>query len=273
LPGGRLSGDYGRVERPSVLEVLDRADRADSLPRLGGMARADGVVIVSERHWAFAGVDGSLREGRMPSPPQALRRVPLIRGLLRLSASLSPLFRGAGVARRRERLFLAIAVLAPLGLVFVPDRVGLVVGLALTAGLLLWFLRGRTLFLHGAEHRAIAAAEERDLGRTWSGVKRPSRFSARCGTNFAALLLPVATLGQRFWPLPTAAMTPLVVTVLSLAVTMELWQLVQASTHRAARVFLLPGLGLQRLTTREPKLDETRVALTAVASVLRRELA
>ena len=54
---------------------------------------------------------------------------------------------------------------------------------------------------------------------------------------------------------------------------MELWQLVQASTHRAARVFLLPGLGLQRLTTREPKLDETRVALTAVASVLRRELA
>ena len=235
------------------------------------MARADGVVIVSERYWAFAGVDGTLREGRMPSPPATLRRVPLIRGLLRLGASLSPLFRGAGVARRRERLFLAVAVLAPLALVFAPDRVSLVVGIALTAGLLLWLLRGRTLFLHGAEHRAIAAAEQRSLGATWAGLARPSRFSARCGTNFAALLMPVATLGQRFWPLPTAALTPLVVTVLSLAVTMELWQLVQASTHRAARAFLLPGLALQRVTTREPTVDETRVALTAVASVLQRE--
>jgi len=61
------------------------------------------------------------------------------------------------------------------------------------------------------------------------------------------------------------------VTVLALAVTMELWQLVQASSQRAARVFLLPGLILQRLTTREPTVEETRVALTAVASVVRRE--
>jgi uncharacterized protein YqhQ len=273
LPGGCPHGDHAEVERPSVLEVLHRADRALALPRLGGMARADGVVIVSERYWAFAGVDGSLREGRMPSPPRPLRRIPLLRGLLRLSLSLTPLFRGAGVARRRERVFLALAVLAPLGLVFVPARVGLVVGLALTAGLILWLLRGRTLSLHGAEHRAIAATEQRDLAHTWSGERRPSRFSARCGTNFAALLLPVATLGQRVWPLPTAALTPLVVTVLSLAVTMELWQLVQASTHRAARVFLVPGLALQRLTTREPTLEETRVALTAVSSVLRREFA
>jgi len=34
----------------------------------------------------------------------------------------------------------------------------------------------------------------------------------------------------------------------------------------------LPGLALQRLTTREPELADTRVALRAVASVLRREL-
>jgi uncharacterized protein YqhQ len=54
---------------------------------------------------------------------------------------------------------------------------------------------------------------------------------------------------------------------------MELWRAVQASRARLARVFLLPGLVLQRLTTREPSLEETRVALAAVASVLRRELA
>jgi uncharacterized protein YqhQ len=264
--------DHGGVLHASVVDVLDRADRTSKLPRLGGMARADGVVIVSERAWAFAGVDGSLREGTMPHPPRALDRIPLVRGLVRLGASLSPLFRGRGVARGRERLFLFCAVLAPLGLVFVPPRAGLFAGLVLTAALMVWLLRGRTLFLHGAEHRAIAAAELRRLRDTWEGVASPSRFASRCGTNFAALLLPVATLGQRFWPLPTAALTPLVVTVLSLAVTMEVWQLVQASSRRSARVFLLPGLALQRVTTREPRLDETRVALRAVASVLRREL-
>jgi uncharacterized protein YqhQ len=53
---------------------------------------------------------------------------------------------------------------------------------------------------------------------------------------------------------------------------MELWMAVQASGRRAARLFLLPGLALQRLTTREPRLEETRVALIAVATVLEREL-
>jgi uncharacterized protein YqhQ len=271
LPGGPRFDDHLGVDA-SVLAALDRADASPSLPRLGGMARADGVVIVSERHWAFAGVDGSLREGDMPSPPQALRRIPLLRGLVRLSSSLSPLFRRTGVARRRERWFLAIAVLGPLALVFVPHTVSLVVGLTITLALVAWLLRGRTLFLHGAENRAIAAVEARRLRDTWSGAARPSRFSPRCGTNFAALVLPIATLGQRFWPLETAAFTPLVVTVLSLAVSMELWQLVQGSSLRVARSLLVPGLILQRVTTREPTLDETHVALRAVASVLQRDL-
>jgi uncharacterized protein YqhQ len=272
LPGGRRFDDHLGVECASPLELLDRADSAPSLPRLGGMARPDGVVIVSERHWAFAGVDGSLREGTMPRTPVPLRRVPLVRGLARLAASLSPLFRRSGVARRRERWLLGVAVLAPPTLVFLPHMISLVVGLAVTVGSICWLLRGRTLFLHGAEHRAIAAVECRSLRSTWSGVVRPTRFSPRCGTNFAALLLPIAVLAQRLLPLGTAAFAPFVVTVLSLAVTMELWQLVQTSSLRAARVFLVPGLLLQRVTTREPTLAETQVALRAVAAVLRRDL-
>jgi uncharacterized protein YqhQ len=63
------------------------------------------------------------------------------------------------------------------------------------------------------------------------------------------------------------------VVILSLALTMELWLAVEGSAKRVAKAFLLPGLGLQRLTTREPRLEETRIALRAVASVLERELA
>ncbi len=254
-----------------MLETLDRADAAQELPRLGGMARADGVVIVSERYWAFARCDGSLREGRMPAAPRVLRRVPLVRGLVRLAASLSPIFRRTGVSRRRERWFLLVAILAPVSLFFLPHVARLGIAIAVTVALVGWLFRGRTLFLHGAEHRAIAATEERRLRDTWCGITRPSRFSPRCGTNFSALLLPVAILAQRFWPLDTAAFTPLVVSVLSLALTMEIWQLVQASSRRSLRALLVPGLLLQRVTTREPTLDETRVALLAVTSVLRRE--
>ena len=251
--------------------MLARADSASVLPRLGGMARADGVVIVSERYWAFAGRDGTLREGAMPSPPRWLERVPLARGLLRLGASLSPLMRRSGVAGRRERPLLIAAFSTPVLLFVLPDAWRLPVGLVVTFGLAAWLLRGRTLHLHGAEHRAIAAVEERRIVATWTEDAKPSRFSPRCGTNFAALVLPVTLLAERAWPLPVALWTPVAVTAISLAVTMELWRAVQAKP--ALRLLLVPGLALQRVTTREPELEETRVALRAAASVLAREFA
>jgi hypothetical protein len=237
------------------------------------MARPDGVVIVSERYWAFAGVDGSLREGAMPHPPLWAQRLPLVRGLIRLGMSLSQLFSRRGAARGREKLLLAAGVLAPFGFFFLPDRYSLLAGLTITAGLIAMLLRGRALALHGAEHRAIAAVEERRLQATWDGAAAPTRFSPRCGTNFAAIALPVTLAAERLWPLAPALWTPAVVTAVSLAFSMELWRFVQTSGKRWVQALLLPGLALQRLTTREPRLGETQVALAAVASVLRRELA
>jgi hypothetical protein len=253
-------------------EILRRADASQYLPRLGGMARPDGVVIVSERYWAFARRDGELLEGTMPSPPASLARVPLARGLARLAMSVAPLFRKSGVAKKGERRILLLAIFAPFAFVFLPSSFALIGWAAVTVGLVLWIFRGRTLNLHGAEHRAIAAVEQRSLESTWAGTALPSRFSPRCGTNFAALVIPVTVVAERVWPFQAALWTPVVVTVLSLALTMELWRAVQESSRRGARLLLLPGLALQRATTREPHVDETRVALSAVASVLRREL-
>src|SRR5436309_8133099 len=99
LAGWPISGDHGPVGQAAVLTLLEQGDLAPAVPRLGGMARANGVVIVSERYWAFAGVDGSLREGEMPRVPRALRAVPLARGLVRLAGSLSPLFRRREIGR------------------------------------------------------------------------------------------------------------------------------------------------------------------------------
>src|SRR2546423_436332 len=220
------------------------------------MARAEGVVIASEHFWAFARRDGTISEGTMPTPPAAVRRVPLLRGLVRLGLALAPLFRGTAVARPRERALLVVALLAPLSLVFLPHAASLPVGITTAVVLLAWLLRGRTLYLHGAEHRAIAAAEEGSLLATWSGAVRPTRFSPRCGTNFAALVLPVSVAADRFWPLSAAVYTPFAVTLLSLALTMELWQLVQASHYRAARaVHSLTHRGRERLRGPKPHDD------------------
>jgi Protein of unknown function (DUF1385) len=252
--------------------VLRRADTCAELPRLGGMARPDGVVIISERFWAFAGRDGRLLEGAMPSPPRTLGRVPLARGLARLALSVSPLFRRGGVTRRRERRLLALALLGPFTFFLLPTPFDMIASLATAVALVAWLFRGRTLRLHGAEHRAIAAAEERRLDAAWVGEARPTRFSPRCGTNFAALVVPITVAAERVWPFQAAVWTPLVVTLVSLALTMELWRAVQESRRRGLRLLLLPGLALQRVTTREPSVEETRVALRAVSRVLEREL-
>src|SRR5205823_3528838 len=52
------------------------------------MARPGGVAVVSERLWAFAGVDGTLREGAVPAPRDRRRRgAPPRRDLARCRAT------------------------------------------------------------------------------------------------------------------------------------------------------------------------------------------
>jgi hypothetical protein len=241
------------VHDERVLAILEAADRARELPRLGGMARPQGVFITSEARWAFASVSGDVAAGAPPVVRLRLRRVPVLRGLLRLAAALAPVLTSRRTGSRRERPVFAAAIALPLAFAFLPHLLATLLGLATTAAFLVWLFRGRTLQLHGAEHRAIAAAESRTLVATWTGAARPSRFALRCGTNFAALALPLSFALQEWWPLSAA---------------MELWQAVHAAPRRLALVLLAPGLALQRLTTREPALAETRTALRAVAAVL-----
>ena len=256
-----------------VADVLARADRAATLPRLGGMARPNGVVIVSEHYWAFATRAGELHEGEMPKPALAAARIPLVRGLMQLAASMAPLVRGRGVAGSRERLFLLAALLAPLAFVALPSRLELPAGILTTALIILWLFRGRTLRLHGAEHRAIAAAEARSLagllGRRRAAEPLLAALRHELRRARDSRHRPSSTGWRRASRAP--ALTGAVVAVVSIGVTMELWKAVQHPSG-LLRGLLLPGLALQRLTTREPELADTQVALRAVASVLRREL-
>lgn len=252
-----------------MLAVLAEADAAGSLPQLGGMARPDGVAIVSERFWAFSRArDTAVSVRAMPRSRTVLARVPLVRGLLKLAAAIVPLLGRNSAASRRERLLLLVALAAPAPLLAVPAGLRTPLFAVVSVGLVCWMFRGRTLELHGAEHRAIAAAERRMLVATWYGSSRPSRFSPRCGTNFAVLLVAISLLLDRVSIFSAGAVTSLLVTVLALMITMEIWLFAQGPGRRLGRVLLVPGLLLQRLTTREPTVEETRVALRAVAAVL-----
>lgn len=257
------------VDDLTVLAVLAEADAATSLPRLGGMARPDGVAIVSERFWSFSRADESSVSVRpMPLRRSPLARLPFVRGLVKLAAAIVPLLGRGAAARPRERLLLLAALLAPIPLVALPASYRTPLLGTVTVGLICWMFRGRTLRLHGAEHRAIAAAEARTLVRTWYGSSRPSRFSPRCGTNFAALMVGVSVLLERVWVLPGAVWAPVLLPLFSLMIAMEIWLVAQRSADGFGRMLLLPGLLLQRLTTREPTIEDTRVALRAVAAVL-----
>src|SRR5262245_24308988 len=198
------------------------------------MARPDGVVVMSARFWAFARTDGQLLSGTMPQPPMLLTRVPLVRGIVRLALAFVPLLAAPMGRRPGERLLLVGALVAPIPLALLSPGTQLAAGLALCAVLLAWLMRGRTLFLHGAEHRAIRAGGERRLVPTWAGTTRPSRYSRRCGTNFATLAL-AATLAVYMW-VPGAQdgawSIPLGLCALGLA--MEAWFLIQRSPTGSA---------------------------------------
>src|SRR5688500_12758898 len=94
------------------------------------MARPNGVVIASERFWAFATTDGALHVGPTPARPSLLRHVPLVRGLARIAAAMAPLFRGRGVAGRRERWILALVLIVPFTFFLLPEPVELAGGIA-----------------------------------------------------------------------------------------------------------------------------------------------
>ena len=184
----------------------------------------------------------------MPHPPELLQRLPLARGLVRLWASLAPIFRRRGVApstgaladRRR-------ASLAPLGLAFSAARWSTVAGIRFSVA----------APLHDPA-RPRAAPARRRAPRDRRG--RGAAARADVGGRGAAVALLAALRHElrgaraaRHLPRRPAAAARAgasgrrsVVLVLSLALTMELWRIVQRSSHRFWQSFLVPGLALQR---------------------------
>ena len=132
----------------------------------------------------------------------------------------------------------------------------------------------RVFQYHAAEHKAINALEAGDE-LIPENVQRYSLIHPRCGTAFLLWVMVIAIFvfaffGRPDWYLLIATRILLLPVIAGLA-----YELIRfAGKHQGNRVLmtlLAPGLWLQRLTTREPTLDQIEVSIRALQEVLSRE--
>jgi len=132
----------------------------------------------------------------------------------------------------------------------------------------------RVFQYHAAEHKAINAYEAGSELEP-EVVQRFSLLHVRCGTAFLLYVMVIAIFVFAFFGRP--AWYWLVVTrILLLPVIAGMaYELIRfAGKHPqnpALRTLLAPGLWLQRLTTRQPTLDQIEVSIRALREVLRLE--
>jgi len=144
----------------------------------------------------------------------------------------------------------------------------------------------RVFQYHGAEHKSIHAYEKGEELTVENARKYPT-LHARCGTAFILLVLlisiflfsavfpflPADFLGSRIF---TNAFYILVKIALLLPIagcSYEIIRLGERVDNPILRALLLPGLWMQKLTTREPTDDQIEVAIVALKRTLEKERA
>ncbi len=129
----------------------------------------------------------------------------------------------------------------------------------------------RVFEYHGAEHKVIScyeAGEELTAAR----AQRYSRLHPRCGTSFLLIVMIMAIFV--FAPVGLPAWWILVLTrILGVPLIAGLsFEVIKWAARNRARAWvqavMYPGLQLQRLTTREPDLDQLAVSIAALEAVL-----
>jgi uncharacterized protein YqhQ len=136
----------------------------------------------------------------------------------------------------------------------------------------------RVFQYHAAEHKAINAYEA-GAPLEPEEVQRHSLIHMRCGTAFLLWVMVIAilvfsALGEVVGHLPWMwlIVSRIVALPLIAGLAYEVIRLAaRYERFRVVRAVLAPGLWLQRLTTREPTLDQVAVSIRALERVLAAE--
>jgi uncharacterized protein YqhQ len=129
----------------------------------------------------------------------------------------------------------------------------------------------RVFEFHGAEHKTISCFEAGEP-LTPENAQRYSRLHPRCGTSFLLIVMIVAIfvfapLGLPEWYLLVASR--IIGVPLIAGLSFEVIKFAGRNRRkRWVQTLMWPGMMLQKLTTREPDLDELAVAIAAMEAVL-----
>jgi uncharacterized protein YqhQ len=240
------------------------------------------------------------------SKRRRLCRLPVIRGVVALAESLGIGLRALGISANAQLPeaeqeissgvwagTVVLAVAFAIGLFFVvPVGLTSLIRHQLGSSVLFWAVEGvlrtaiflgyllllsrlrdlrRVFEYHGAEHKVISCFEAEDE-LTPARAKLYSRLHPRCGTSFLLIVMIMAIFV--FAPIGLPAWWILVLTrilgvplIAGLSFEVIKW----AGRNRSRRwvqVIMAPGLQLQKLTTREPDLDQLAVSIAALKAVL-----
>ena len=126
---------------------------------------------------------------------------------------------------------------------------------------------------HGAEHKAVAAYEHLGGAGELSvpAVQACSTRHLRCGTTFLLVVVVLSGLVHLLVghpSLPVLLVSRALLVPLVAAVAYELVTWVARRPEGRRRAVLVPGLGLQGLTTAEPSDDQVELAIVALQHAL-----
>ena len=273
----------------------------------GGQAVIGGVLINSPKGWSLAVRDktGEIKRFYQERIPLVKRNsflgAPLIRGVAALTDSLIVGYRGLDLSDQivynqdNEQSFLnkiinylivvfvlALFIAGPRLLIDFGDYSQSAKGLSegILRGLILFFyiyFLGKTkeaqeLFqYHGAEHMTISAFEEEgDI--EIDVIKKYPKEHMRCGTSFLFLIIFISLLTLPF--IPTLGITGTLISRMLhvLLVAMISYEILKLNfkfeSSIFSKVFGIPGLWVQKFTTKKPSEDQIKVAQVAMANAI-----
>ena len=273
----------------------------------GGQAVIGGVLINSAKGWSLAVRDNNGEINRYFEKREPLVKrnsilgAPFIRGVAALLDSLIVGYRGIDLSDRivydqdneltvLNKIMNYLIVIGVLFLLIVGPRLLIDLGDASQSmkGLSEGILRGVILFLyiyflaktkeaqelfeyHGAEHMTIAAYEEEENLNTDS-IKNYPKEHMRCGTSFLFLIIFVSLLTLPF--IPTLGLLGTLITRILhvLFVAMVSYEILKINFRFEGSIFSnifgLPGLWVQKITTKKPSDSQIEVAQVAMANAI-----
>ncbi len=301
------NGSQNGHEHHHLVEDAEIAVEAAASTLAGaGPAAGNGALAVPVEDEALGTIEVHTESFASAMKRHRIYRLPVIRGVVALYESLKIGMKALGISANAQldepdeeisgktwgfTIFLSLAF--AIGLFFVlpvtianfwKDELGSSVMFVVVEKLIritiflgyLWAISHikdlrRVFEYHGAEHKVIACYEA-GVPLEPARAKEFSRLHLRCGTSFLLIVMIIAVFV--FAPIGRPALYWLILSrivgiglVAGLAYEVIRWA-GRNRRKRWVRGLMWPGLQLQKLTTREPSLDQLAVSIAALQAVL-----